>query len=68
MKSSDLTQQVRRVIRVRTLAAEDGECECAYPLMRGRKFADQTGTYVRGSEHLAEQNERRNSNHDRRAA
>jgi hypothetical protein len=33
MKSGDLVQQIRRLDRVRTLAAEDGEREGTYPQM-----------------------------------
>src|SRR5260370_30703733 len=33
MKSGDLVQQIRRLDRVRTLAAEDGEREGTYPPM-----------------------------------
>ena len=68
MKSGDLTQQIRRVDRVRTFAAEDGEREGPYPLMRGRELADQARMYVPGGEHVADQAERGNSYHDRRTA
>ncbi len=68
MKSGDLAQQIRRLDRVRTLAAEDGEREGAYPLMRCRELAGQARMYVRGGEHVADQGERGNSYHDRRAA
>src|SRR5258707_766016 len=50
MKSGDLMQQIRRLDRVRTLAAEGGEREGTYTLMGCRELAGQAGVYVRGGE------------------
>src|SRR3977135_4008015 len=41
MKSGDLAQQIRRLDRLRTLAAEDGEREGTYPPMGLRELAGQ---------------------------
>ncbi|MFZ2107323.1 MAG: hypothetical protein WAV18_18460 [Roseiarcus sp.] len=68
MKSGDLAQQIRRVGRVRTFAAEDGEREGPHPLMRSRELADQARMYVPSGEHVADEAKRGNSHHDRRAA
>src|SRR6202040_881988 len=48
MKSGALAQQIRRLDRVRALAAEDGEREDTDPLMRCRELAGQTRMDVRG--------------------
>jgi hypothetical protein len=68
MKSGDLAQQIRRLDRVRTPATEDGERERTYPPMGCRELARQARMDVRGGEHVADQGERGNSDHDRRAA
>src|SRR5712671_3407772 len=46
MKSGDLAQQIRRLDRVRTLAAEDGEREGTYPPMGSRELAGQARTIM----------------------
>jgi hypothetical protein len=68
MKSSDLTQQIRRMGRVRALAAEDGKREDPYPLMRCPELADQAQMHVWGGEQVADEGQRGNSYHDRRTA
>ena len=52
---------------MRTFPTEDGEREGTYPLMRCGELADQARIYVWGGEHVADQGERGNSHHDRRA-
>jgi hypothetical protein len=68
MKSGDLVQQIRRLDRVRSLAAEDGECEGTYPPMDCNELAGHARMDVRGGEHVTDQRESGNSDHDRRAA
>src|SRR5712672_4721640 len=66
-KSGDLAQQVRRLDRVRSLDAEDGEREGTYPPMGCNELVGQARMVVRGGEQFADQGERGNSHHDRRA-
>src|SRR5713226_2077118 len=68
MKSGDLVQQIRRPDRVRSLAAEDGEREATYPPMGCNEPAGQARMDIRGGEHVTDQRESGNSDHDRRAA
>src|SRR6266853_158174 len=67
-KSGDLAQQIRRLDRVRTLAAEDVEREGTYPLMGCRELSGQARMYIRGGEQFADQGDRDNSYHDRGAS
>src|SRR5712672_3188410 len=68
MKSGDLAQQIRRLDRVHSLAAEDGERKGTYPPMDCNELAGQARMYVRGGEQFADQGVRGNSYQDRRAA
>src|SRR5260221_25754 len=52
----------------RPRAGEEGGREAKYPPMGRRELAGQTRMDVRGGEHVADQRERGNSYHDRRAA
>jgi hypothetical protein len=61
-------QQTSRLDRVRTLAAEDGKREGTHPLIGCNELAEQARVDVRGGEQFADQGERGNSDHDRRAA
>src|SRR5713226_5023791 len=63
MKSRDLAQQISRLDRVRTLAAEDGEREGTYPPMGCNELAGQARMDVRGGEHVTDQREGSNSDH-----
>jgi hypothetical protein len=67
-KGGDLAQQIRGLDWVRALAAEDGEREGPHALMGRREFAGETRVNVRRGENVADQRERGNSHHDRRAA
>src|SRR6266446_2247961 len=68
MKSGDLVQQTSRLDRVRTFAAEDGKREGAYTLMGCNELVGQARMDVRGGEHVTDQREGGNSDHDRCAA
>ncbi len=59
--------EVRRLDRVRSLDAEDGEREGTYPPMGCNELVGQARMVVRGGEQFADQGERGNSHHDRRA-
>jgi hypothetical protein len=50
MKSGDLPQQIGRLERVRTFAAEDGKRQDAHSLMRGDELTDQARMHIRGGE------------------
>src|ERR1700676_5653983 len=67
MKSGDLAQQIRRLDRIRALAAKDGEREGPRPPMGLCELAGEARMDIRGGEHVADQGERGNSPHDRRA-
>src|SRR5712672_4300401 len=65
VKSGDLAQQIRRLDRVRTLAAKDGERKGTYPPMDCNELTGQARMYVRGGEQFADQGDRGNSYQDR---
>src|SRR5712672_4264130 len=67
MKRGDLAQKIRGLDRVRTFAAQDGKRKGTYPPMDCYELAGQARMNVRVGEQFADQGERGNSYHDRRA-
>ena len=65
-KSCDLAQQIRRLDRVCTLAAQDGEREGTDTPLGCSELAGQSGIEIWGGEPVADQGESGNSHHDRR--